>query len=236
MIDYKSIYRERAHDYERLVSREDYQGNIQQALASVAPLDQAHIVELGAGTGRLTRLLAPRAASITACDRAAAMLNVATERLRASGLDNWNLVVADNARLPFAPAVADVALAGWSLGHAVGWHENRWRRVVARALAEMARVVRPGGSLIVLETLGTGRRTPRPPTAGLAALYRWWEETHNFNHRWVRTDYRFQSLDEAVILTRFFFGDELAEEVHSRGALELPECTGLWWRKVGDDG
>lgn len=50
-----------------------------------------------------------------------------------------------------------------------------------------------------------------------------------FGATWIRTDYRFESLDEAERLTRFFFGGALADEVVRRKWITLPECTGLWW-------
>ena len=53
-----------------------------------------------------------------------------------------------------------------------------------------------------------------------------------FSRVWIRTDYRFASLLEAVDMTRFFFGDELADRVASEGLVILPECTGIWWLTV----
>lgn len=97
-------------------------------------------------------------------------------------------------------------------------------------LAEMRRVLRPGGTAVILETLGTGRETPQPPTPALAELYAWLESEHEFTRQSLRTDYRFESLDEAEDIVRFFFGDELAAEVVANKWVKLPECTGLWWR------
>jgi hypothetical protein len=51
-----------------------------------------------------------------------------------------------------------------------------------------------------------------------------------FQRNWIRTDYRFTSVQEAVALTRFFFGDEMAQEVLANDSLIVPECTGIWWR------
>jgi len=45
----------------------------------------------------------------------------------------------------------------------------------------------------------------------------------------IRTDYRFASLPEAEDLTRFFFGDGLADRVADEALVVLPECTGIWW-------
>jgi hypothetical protein len=48
----------------------------------------------------------------------------------------------------------------------------------------------------------------------------------------VRTDYQFESLEEAVELSTFFFGEELGQKVREKSWVILPECTGIWWRKV----
>jgi hypothetical protein len=39
-------------------------------------------------------------------------------------------------------------------------------------------------------------------------------------------------LDEALELSRFFFGDELADRVERNRWVILPECTGVWWRNI----
>jgi hypothetical protein len=95
----------------------------------------------------------------------------------------------------------------------------------------MLRALRPGGTAILLATLGTGEETPRPPHAGLAAFYRLLEDEYGFSSTWIRTDYEFPSLDEAVALMRFFFGSTLAERVRREALLRLPECTGIWWKR-----
>ena len=58
-MDLKEIYASRAPEYERLVSREDFAGNILKAVQEIRVLAGLDVVELGAGTGRLTCLLAP---------------------------------------------------------------------------------------------------------------------------------------------------------------------------------
>ena len=189
------------------------------------------MIEFGAGTGRLTRLLAPLALRIRAYDASASMLQVAESHLRAAGLANWELGVADNTRLPVEDGAADVAIAGWTFGHAVEWYPRTWRDEIGAAVDEMVRVVRPGGTAIILETMTTGSEVPAPPTEGLAAYYRWLETERGFRAVSVRTDYRFRSLDEADRLTRFFFGDELADRVRREQRIILPENTGIWWRR-----
>lgn len=232
MTDFERIYASQAWEYDALVTREDYQQNIMRALRAIRPLDGLDVVELGAGTGRLTCMLAPAVGAVRAFDASAHMLSVAVARLSASRLRNWQIAVADNRALPVARRSADIAIAGWSFGHATDWHAGAWRDEIGRALAEMKRVLRPGGSAIILETLGTGRETPQPPNDALAAYYAWLEEEHGFASTWIRTDYRFESVAEAEALTRFFFGAPLAARVAREQLVVLPECTGVWWLAV----
>ena len=228
MPDFETIYRERAKEYDALVAREDCEHNILRALTGIRALAGLDLVEMGAGSGRLTRLLAPIVKSITACDRSTAMLGVAAETLKPLGLMNWHLAAGDNRRLPAADRGADIAIAGWSFGHSTGWYPDAWQHEIDLMVGEMRRVLRPGGTAIILETLGTGRESPRPPTAALASYYVLLEEKYGFASSWIRTDYRFESLEEAERLTRFFFGDELADRVGREHLVVLPECTGIW--------
>lgn len=227
---FREIYAAGAEQYDALVSREDYQSHILPALAAICPIEGAAVIEMGAGTGRMTRLLAPVTARIHAFDGSAHMLATARRRLEAQGATGWTLAAADNAALPIASACADLCIAGWSFGHATGWYPDSWQQVIGAALAEMRRVLRPGGTAIILETLGTGHDTPTPPSPTLAAYYAWLEGTHGFDHAWIRTDYQFASVPEAEQLTRFFFGDPLADRIVTEGTIILPECTGLWYR------
>lgn len=230
MPTFEEIYAHHAEAYDALVRCEDHEGHLLPALAAVAPLKGAAVVEFGAGTGRLTRLLAPEVSSIRAFDASAPMLSVAERHLAASELRNWELGVADNKRIPVNDGSADIAIAGWTFGHALDWFSASWRDEIGAAIDEMARVLRPDGTAIILETMTTGSATPAPPTPGLAAYYEWLETERGFQATIVRTDYRFADLDEAVRLTRFFFGDEFAARVRRAGSVVVPENTGIWWR------
>ena len=225
--DHAWVYDHAARDYDALVAREDAAGNLSRALDALLPPRAGLIVELGAGTGRVTRLLAPRADRVVACDAAAAMLDVARERLDAAGLaQGVTFAVASHDALPVAAAAADAVVAGWAIAHAVGWFPADWPERVDRALAEMARVARPGAPLLVIETLGTGSAAPAPP-AKLVPFYDRLEAA-GFVRSVLRTDYRFADPAEAERLLTFFFGPELAARF--AGAADVPECTGLWHR------
>lgn len=226
MPDHKAIYNREADNYERLVSREDHQGNILKAIRQVIDPANLDVIELGAGTGRLTCMLAPLARSITAYDSAAAMLEVAKGRLAAMGLQNWHAEVADHRQLPAADGCADLAISGWSICYLVDWNRADWKLELSKGLAEMARVVKPGGTMIIIETQGTGFESPHPPEH-LIEYFKYLDE-QGWKKTWFRTDYKFKDKAEAKELTSFFFGQDLADRFDSE---YLPECTGLWWKK-----
>ncbi|MCB2153903.1 class I SAM-dependent methyltransferase [bacterium] len=233
MADFQKIYATQADDYDLLVSREDFQGNLLRAIREIADPAGCDVVEFGAGTGRLTRQIVPLARSVQAFDAADAMLAVARERL--AGLpENWTLAVADNAALRCEDNCADLVLAGWTFGHLAGWYRDAWGEKLAAVMAEIRRVLRPGGGAVIIETLGTGNTEPAPPVPWLAEFYQAFEEEYGFSRHAIRTDYRFESVDEAERLTRFFFGDILADRVRDEQLAILPECTGIWFRRFGE--
>lgn len=226
----RKIYQSDGDRYEALISREDYLGNIPRAIDEILNVDGLNILDLGAGTGRLTLMLAPRAKSIRAFDASAEMLRVCRERLIASGLSNWQVDVADHRQLPITEHSADLVVSGWSVAYLVVWHPESWRDELARWLDEMKRVLKPGGQIILFESLGTGNDSPIQ-LEHLKDYYPWLDEA-GFQSKWMRTDYQFESLDEAADLAGFFFGEDMADRVRASGSAILPECTGVWWMKV----
>ena len=226
---FQTIYAQHAGLYDALVAREDPAGHLLAAFQGLRQLDGLDVVEMGAGTGRVTRLLAPCVRSIRAYDGSAHMLEVARAHLGRSGLSNWQVAVADNRSLPAETGSADLVVEGWSFGHLTGWYPEAWRELLAGALGEMRRVLRRGGTGILIETLGTGFETPHVVSDALGAMFAVLQWEVGCQSTWVRTDYQFETLEEADLLTRSFFGDALADLVKRESLVRLPECTGLWW-------
>lgn len=226
----RKIYQSEGDRYEALISREDHQGNIPRAIDEVINVNGLDVLDLGAGTGRLTLLLAPSARSIHAFDVSAGMLRVCRERLIASGLSNWQVDVADHRQLPVQAHSADLAVSGWSVSYLAVWNQENGQAELDKWLSEMQRVLRKDGMIILFESLGTGNEEPIR-LEHVESTYQWLG-VNGFQSKWIRTDYKFESIDEAVELSRFFFGDELGEKVQRNHWVTLPECTGVWWRTV----
>jgi ubiquinone/menaquinone biosynthesis C-methylase UbiE len=226
----RKIYQSEGDRYEALISREDYQRNIPPAIDEIINMDGLDALDLGAGTGRLTLLLAPRLKSIRAFDTSAEMLRVCRERLMASGLSNWQVDVADHRQLPVQDHSVDLVVSGWSVSYLAVWNQENGGAELEKWLTEMKRVLRKDGTIILFESLGTGNEKPIR-LEQVESTYQWLD-ANGFENKWIRTDYRFESVEEAADLAGFFFGEEMTAQVIDKQSTILPECTGVWWRKV----
>jgi uncharacterized damage-inducible protein DinB/ubiquinone/menaquinone biosynthesis C-methylase UbiE len=226
MSDEKTVYATEAERYEALITREDYQNNIPSALESIRRWDGLDVLDLGAGTGRLSGMLAGRARSIVAFDTSHHMLTVTRDKLRELDIPRGLAAVADHRFVPLPSTCADLAVSGWSVSYLAVWTPERWRPELDAWLDEMKRVLRPGGTIVLFESLGTGNDSPKP-LPHLENFYPWLDEV-GFRNTWIRTDYRFDSVEQAADLSGFFFGEEMAERIRRDQLTILPECTGAW--------
>lgn len=229
MPDYNDIYMHKADLYERLVECEDYQGNLTRTLHKVVDFRGLDVVETGAGTGRVTGLIAPLARSMQVFDGSAHMLAVAEDKLKRSELGRWKTGIADHRNLPVPDGIADILISGWSVCYLAVNNSQQWQVELEKGLTEFRRILRPGGKIILIETLGTGYEEPyRYPSL---ANYLAYLDGNGFQSMCVRTDYCFASLEEEHELVSFFFDDPMSDKIkiEEQGVI-LPECTGIWWR------
>lgn len=119
------------------------------ALWSLAPLlpRGLRVVDIGTGTGGMLPFLAEISSHIVAVDLSAQMLRRARARAKSLGIENVEFVKADLSALPLDDDCADAAFAALVLHHAES---------PARALAEMTRLVAPGGSIVVTDLCAHG--------------------------------------------------------------------------------
>jgi ubiquinone/menaquinone biosynthesis C-methylase UbiE/DNA-binding transcriptional ArsR family regulator len=119
------------------------------ALAALA--DPAWVVgDLGCGTGQVSAALAPFVARVVAVDASAAMLQAARRRL--AGFGNVDLRRGELEALPVDDGRLDAATLMLVLHHVPE---------PERALAEVARVLRPGGRAVLVDMLPHDREAYR---------------------------------------------------------------------------
>jgi ubiquinone/menaquinone biosynthesis C-methylase UbiE len=138
--------------------------------------------------------------------------------------------VADHRQLPVEDHSADLVVSGWSVSYLAVWNQENGTSELDKWLIEMKRVLRKDGTIILFESLGTGNETPIR-LEHVESTYQWLEN-NGFENKWIRTDYQFESVDEAAELAGFFFGEDMTAQVLERQNSILPECTGVWWRRV----
>ena len=104
-------------------------------------------LDVGCGGGHLTYRLAPLVSQVVACDLAASMLAAVAEQASLRGLPNIATREAAAESLPFEVATFDVVATRFSAHH---WH------AFAEGLAEMARVLKPGGLALMSDVVSPG--------------------------------------------------------------------------------
>lgn len=114
--------------------------------ARAAVKEGERVLDLCAGTGDIAVLAAreKKAAEVIAVDVNEKMLALARERARKENL-KINFVAADARRLPFAGGSFDVVLISFGVRNVENWQTE--------LLAEVKRVLKPGGRFLMLEFL-----------------------------------------------------------------------------------
>src|SRR5438105_7393963 len=108
------------------------------------------VADLGSGTGAITQSLAPFVARVIAVDESRAMLSAARKRLH--GVENVDIRNGRLESLPIGDTEVDVALLFLVLHYAAE---------PGRVISEAARVLKPGGRLLVLDMMPHDRQDLR---------------------------------------------------------------------------
>jgi demethylmenaquinone methyltransferase/2-methoxy-6-polyprenyl-1,4-benzoquinol methylase len=119
------------------------------------PLTCRRVLDLACGTGDLALLASAAGADVTALDITPRMIALAREKVRRAGVRPIRLLVADMTAIPFPDASADIVTTGYGLRNVPD---------LERAIAEIHRVLKPGGRLLSLDF-------NRPSSALVGAAY-----------------------------------------------------------------
>ncbi len=114
----------------------------------LGPLERDMIVlDVACGAAHATEMAAPHVRQVVGIDLTRALLELAAERLAKAGIRNVLLQEGSAAELPFLDASFDVVVCRTALHHFPDKEQS---------LAEMARVAKPGGRVVIADMIAPG--------------------------------------------------------------------------------
>lgn len=205
----------------------DPAGVIESALARVHPLAGARLLDIGCGTGFHLPRFAELGASVVGIQPHPPLAALARKRLRDNRIRSATVLVASAEALPLADRSVDVAHARWAYFFGAGSEPG---------LAELDRVMRPGGTAYVIDndatrsTFGAWFRDAYP-TYDARAVERFWRRRGwNREPLILRWDFARRADFEAVVAIEF--PENAAERILAGHAgTGVDYAVNLWWRR-----
>jgi ubiquinone/menaquinone biosynthesis C-methylase UbiE len=131
-------------EYVRTIRVEESEHLAERATAGLALASKALAIDVACGPGTFTRPFASRVRRAVGVDLTPAMIEKARAEAARAGITNIEFICGDIYALPFADGVAGVVACGYAFHHMLD---------PARALAEIARVLRPGGRVAIADII-----------------------------------------------------------------------------------
>ena len=115
---------------------------VELATAGLTPHSESLAIDVACGPGTFTRPFASRVRRAVGVDLTPAMIEKARAEAAGVGITNIEFICGDIYALPFTDGVASIVACGYAFHH---------MQEPARALSEMARVLRRGGRIAIVD-------------------------------------------------------------------------------------
>ncbi len=135
-------FRANAEEWDSVRSLHVQESDVESALLECFPVHFSDLLDVGTGTGRMLQLFADRVDRGVGIDTSRDMLAVARANLETMGVRHCHVRLGDMYRL----SLEDESIDGVVIHQVLHYSENP-----ARVISESARVLRPGGVLVVAD-------------------------------------------------------------------------------------
>jgi ubiquinone/menaquinone biosynthesis C-methylase UbiE len=203
----------------------DPDGRLWSAMAAVTDWSGRDVLDLGCGTGFHLPRFAETARSVLGVEPHPDLVSLAARRTRRLGNVEVRQGVAQE--IPLPDASVDVVHVRWAYFFGPGCEPG---------LAELARVVRRGGTALVIDNDATrstfgGWFRRGYPGVDPAAVERFWS-TRGWTRVPVDMGWRFASRADLEAVVHIEFAPEVAEQVLAgHKGTEVDYAVNLWWRR-----
>jgi ubiquinone/menaquinone biosynthesis C-methylase UbiE len=189
--------------YEAFGAAFDPEGLVWRRVLETVPYQGKAVLEIGCGLGYYAQAIAPHTESYFALDVSESML--AKARQRGAGIPNLTFLHADAQNIPLPDLSIDLVFGTWAIG-AIWPAEAK-----ERAMAEIHRVITPGGEIWAVETHWQSAfmdlRGPEEQANDRQTVR--WYESHGFRLvDEVESAFVFPSLAEAERVLGFMFEEK----------------------------
>jgi len=195
-------------------------------MSSVVSWDGLDVLDLGCGTGYHLPLFAATARSVTGVEPHPDLAAIARRRTRR--LPGVSVLSGVAQQVPLPSASVDVVHARWAYFFGPGCEPG---------LAELSRVVRRGGTALVIDndgsrsTFGAWFRHGYPHLDPPEVVERFWS-TRGWTRVPVDMGWRFETRADLEAVARIELPGPVAEEVlRVHSGTEVDYAVNLWWRR-----
>lgn len=204
----------------------DRAGLVESAMAEHHPFEGADLLDVGCGSGfHLPRFLALGCASVVGVEPHPPLVSLARQRV--SGMPGVRVEEGVAQALPLADDSVDIVHARWAYFFGAGCEPG---------LAEVARVLRPGGTAYVIDNDATrstfGRWFARAyPGYDALAVQRFWTRQGWHRHPLTIT-WEHDSREDFEAVVRIEFPETAAEGILAEHeGTSVDYAVNLWWRR-----
>ncbi|MBL8165257.1 MAG: class I SAM-dependent methyltransferase [Anaerolineae bacterium] len=206
----------------------DPEGLIEMTMWAIAPWQDRIVVDVGAGTGYHIPRFHALAAHVIAVEPHDDSRLQAMARVARLGLPRASVMTGSAERLLLPDQSVDILHARFAYFFAPR---------CAPGLAEVARVMRPGGTAFIIDNdLRSGTfaswlaRIPGNPNAPADVVEEFWRD-QGFNHERIISQWRFQTRADLEAVVRLEFGEALgAELIAEHSGLSVEYHYALYWK------